>query len=128
MIKKRFQRIYGIALAAALILSGLGVSRVYAARAIETNKTDCIIEINLQDTGIRELNQLSVKVDFYKVAEVSAAGVYTVDSELGEVDLEKTLDFSDLNSETTIAEWMEKAAIAKASVIVPSMAAPILQN
>lgn len=116
MKKKKFQRIYGVALAAALIISGLGVSRVYAARAIETNKADCIIEINLQDTGISELNKLPVKVDFYKVAEVSAAGVYTVDSELGEVDLEKTLDFSDLDSETTIADWMEKAAIVKSLV------------
>lgn len=116
MIKKNFQKIYGIALAAVLIISTLEVSKVYAARAIETNRTDCIIEIDLQDTGASELNKLPVKVDFYKVAEVSAVGEYMVVSELREMDLEKTLDFSDLDSETTIADWMEKAAIAKSLV------------
>lgn len=116
MKKKKFQKIYGIALAAALIISTLEVSRVYAARAIETNRTDCAIEIDLQDTGVSELNKLSVKVDFYKVAEVSATGAYTVVSEFGKVDLEEVPDFLDLDSETTVADWMEKAAIVKSAV------------
>lgn len=105
-----------IAFVAALIFSGLVVSRVYAARAIETNRTDCIIEIDLQDNGISELNKLPVKVDFYKVAEISATGAYTVVGEFGEADLEETPDFSDLSSEATITDWMNKAEITKSAV------------
>jgi len=116
MGKNRFQRTCGMALASVLLVSALVLPKVYAARAIDTDRTDCTIEVDLRDTGAVELNKLPVKVDFYKVADVSAVGAYTVVNGLCGPDMENSLDFTDLESDTTAADWREKAEIAKAAV------------
>ena len=116
MRRNRFQRTCGIAMASVLIVSALILPKVYAARAIETDRTDCTIEVDMRDTGASELNKLSVQVDFYKVADVSAVGAYTAVSELCGPYMENSLNFADLDSDTTAADWREKAEIAKAAV------------
>jgi len=116
MRKNRFKCRYGIMIVSAMIVSALILPRVYAAAAIETDRTDCTIEVDLWENGASELHYLPVEIDFYKVADVSAAGIYTVVDELNNLDMETPLDFADIDSETTHAEWQEKAAIAKEAV------------
>lgn len=116
MRNNRFYRTCCIALVSALLVSALILPKAYAARAIETARTDCSIEVNVRDAGAVELNELPVKVNFYKVAEVSAVGAYTAISELSGSDMEKPLDFSDLDSDTKASAWMEKAVAAKEAV------------
>ena len=118
MRKRKARRRYGAALIAALIVSAMVLPKAYAANAIDIDKTDCKIEVDIQDSGNVELNTLPVTVNFYKVADVDVAGKYMVVSALQSSDL----SFAEFNSEETDSEtidndyWKEKSAIAKAAV------------
>ena len=116
MRKNRFQRIGCITLVSVLFVSAFVLPKVYAAGAIETDRTDCIIEVDVRDTGASELSKFPVKVNLYKVADVSAVGAYSAVDELDGPGMENQLDFSALDSDTKAADWMEIAEVAKAVV------------
>ena len=109
MMKKRIKQGGAIVLAAALAFSAFALPEAYAAIAVKTDK-ECSVEIAVPQEGFVELKELEVKVNLYKVADIDVAGKYTA------VEALNTLDFSDVHSETTAAQWEEKAALAKEKI------------
>lgn len=94
-------------LGCAVILSAAMLPKTYAAEAINT-AADCSIGFSIGGT-YKDLAEVPVTVDLYKVADVSARGDYT---EVGGFDL----DLGAISDQTTAQEWETKAEAAAAAV------------
>lgn len=113
MMKKRIMQVSALLLTAALSFPAVILPKVQAAIAVETDKTDCLVEINVQGEGyFTELSQLPITVNLYKVADVTSEGKYVTLDVFGT----KGLDFSHISSETKAEEWAALAANAKKAV------------
>jgi len=104
-MKKRIKTAGALTLAAITVLSAAGLSSVYGALGVETDK-NCSLTFTLDDdTEFAELRDLEIPVDVYKVADITEEAVY---------DTAKYTAFADLGlenvSSTTKAEdWAQMA-------------------
>lgn len=104
-MKKRIKTAGALTLAAITVLSAAGLSSVYGALGVETDKK-CSLTFTLDDdTEFAELRDLEIPVDVYKVADITEEAVY---------DTAKYKDFADLglenvSSTTTAEEWAQMA-------------------
>ena len=103
-MKKRIKTAGALTLAAITVLSAAGLSSVYGALGVETDKK-CSLTFTLDGTEFDELRSLDIPVDVYKVADITEEAVY---------DTAKYTDFADLglekvSSTTTAEEWAQMA-------------------
>ncbi|RST83952.1 hypothetical protein C6W64_000120 [Blautia sp. SG-772] len=110
-MKKRIKTAGALTLAAITVLSAAGLSSVYGALGVETDKK-CSLTFTLDDTEFDELRSLDIPVDVYKVADITEEAVY---------DTAKYTDFADLglenvSSTTTAEEWAQMAEKAMNTV------------
>ena len=103
-MKKRIKTAGALTLAAITVLSAAGLSSVYGALGVETDKK-CSLTFTLDDTEFDELRSLEIPVDVYKVADITEEAVY---------DTTNYTDFADLglekvSSTTTAEEWAQMA-------------------
>lgn len=104
-MKKRIKTAGALTLAAITVLSAAGLSSVYGALGVETDK-NCSLTFTLDDdTEFAELRDLEIPVDVYKVADITEEAVY---------DTAKYTDFAGLglenvSSTTTAEEWAQMA-------------------
>ena len=111
-MKKRIKTAGALTLAAITVLSAAGLSSVYGALGVETNRK-CSLTFTLDDdTEFAELRGLEIPVDVYKVADITEEAVY---------DTAKYKDFAGLGlekvSSTTNAEdWANMAEKAMKTV------------
>lgn len=121
MMKKRLKQVSALLLTAALSFSAVILPQVQAAIAVETDKTDCSVEINVQGEGyFSELSQLPITVNLYKVADVTSEGKYVTVDVFGAAGL----DFSGISSETKAEEWGTLASDAKEAVDAGALTEP----
>ncbi|MDD2978637.1 MAG: DUF5979 domain-containing protein [Hespellia sp.] len=111
MMKKRGRIGSALLLALVLVASVVGVPKVQAANAVDVD-ADCSIDFTIagsQTAGaLKELydGTVSVPVKMYKVASIDASGNYMAESEFSKLGVES------VNSETSAADWSEKAETA----------------
>lgn len=110
-MKKRIKTAGALTLAAITVLSAAGLSSVYGALGVETDKK-CSLTFTLDGTEFDELRSLDIPVDVYKVADITEEAVY---------DTAKYTDFADLglekvSSTTTAEEWAKMAEKAMETV------------
>ena len=110
-MKKRIKTAGALTLAAITVLSAAGLSSVYGALGVETDKK-CSLTFTLDGTEFDELRSLEIPVDVYKVADITEEAVY---------DTTKYTDFADLglekvSSTTTAEEWAQMAEKAMETV------------
>lgn len=103
-MKKRIKTAGALTLAAITVLSAAGLSSVYGALGVETDRK-CSLTFTLDDTEFDELRSLEIPVDVYKVADITEEAVY---------DTTKYTDFAKLGLEnvrstTTAEEWAQMA-------------------
>ena len=103
-MKKRIKTAGALTLAAITVLSAAGLSSVYGALGVETDKK-CSLTFTLDGTEFDELRSLEIPVDVYKVADITEEAVY---------DTAKYTDFAGLglenvSSTTTAEEWAQMA-------------------
>jgi hypothetical protein len=114
-IKKSMKRKCALGLAALLGLSGLGgleLRRTYAAAAIDMGQK-CSLTVSVDDvvsndqnagTWAEDFREMNIAIHLYRVAAVDATGQnFTPEAPFEKVDL------SDISSETTASQWLEKA-------------------
>jgi hypothetical protein len=106
-----------------LVLSGTLFLEVRAARGVETNrKCSVTFEIGGDLAGdFEELSELSIPVKLYKVADISETGTYKA------VKGYESLDFDSVTSETTAAQWEQKAQMAQ-KIIEDEQKAPAAEG
>ena len=119
MMRKRVKEGSAIFLALAVAFSVFALPGVWAANAIQVDRTDCSVEFSV-GSDYTELQKSDVTVDLYKVASVDKSGEYTVVKDF------KGLDVSGLSIEDkdgSAAEWAKRAEtaaqMAKAGSITP---------
>ena len=110
-MKKRIKTAGALTLAAITVLSAAGLSSVYGALGVETDKK-CSLTFTLDGTEFDELRSLEIPVDVYKVADITEEAVY---------DTAKYTDFAGLglenvSSTTTAEEWAQMAEKAMETV------------
>lgn len=110
-MKKRIKTAGALTLAAITVLSAAGLSSVYGALGVETDKK-CSLTFTLDGTEFDELRSLEIPVDVYKVADITEEAVY---------DTAKYTDFAGLglenvSSTTTAEEWAQMAEDAMETV------------
>ena len=110
-MKKRIKTAGALTLAAITVLSAAGLSSVYGALGVETDKK-CSLTFTLDGTEFDELRSLEIPVDVYKVADITEEAVY---------DTTNYTDFADLglekvSSTTTAEEWAQMAEKAMETV------------
>ena len=103
-MKKRIKTAGALTLAAITVLSAAGLSSVYGALGVETDRK-CSLTFTLDGTEFDELRSLEIPVDVYKVADITEEAVY---------DTTNYTDFADLglekvSSTTTAEEWAQMA-------------------
>ena len=103
-MKKRIKTAGALTLAAITVLSAAGLSSVYGALGVETDRK-CSLTFTLDGTEFDELRSLEIPVDVYKVADITEEAVY---------DTAKYTDFANLglenvSSTTTAEEWAQMA-------------------
>lgn len=103
-MKKRIKTAGALTLAAITVLSAAGLSSVYGALGVETDR-ECSLTFTLDGTEFDELRSLEIPVDVYKVADITEEAVY---------DTTNYTDFADLglekvSSTTTAEEWAQMA-------------------
>ena len=103
-MKKRIKTAGALTLAAITVLSAAGLSSVYGALGVETDR-ECSLTFTLDDTEFDELRSLEIPVDVYKVADITEEAVY---------DTTNYTDFANLGLEnvrstTTAEEWAQMA-------------------
>ena len=72
-MKKRIRTAGALTLAAITVLSAAGLSSVYGALGVETDRK-CSLTFTLDDTEFDELRDLEIPVDVYKVADITEEG------------------------------------------------------
>lgn len=119
MMRKRVKEGSAIFLALAVAFSVFALPGVWAANAIQVDRTDCSVEFSV-GSDYTELQKSDVTIDLYKVASVDKSGEYTVVKDF------KGLDVSGLSIEdkaVSAAEWAKRAEtaaqMAKAGSITP---------
>lgn len=110
-MKKRIKTAGALTLAAITVLSAAGLSSVYGALGVETDR-ECSLTFTLDGTEFDELRSLDIPVDVYKVADITEEAVY---------DTTNYTDFADLglekvSSTTTAEEWAQMAEKAMKTV------------
>lgn len=110
-MKKRIKTAGALTLAAITVLSAAGLSSVYGALGVETDKK-CSLTFTLDDTEFDELRSLEIPVDVYKVADITEEAVY---------DTTNYTDFANLglenvSSTTKAEEWAQMAEKAMETV------------
>lgn len=110
-MKKRIKTAGALTLAAITVLSAAGLSSVYGALGVETDR-ECSLTFTLDGTEFDELRSLEIPVDVYKVADITEEAVY---------DTTNYTDFADLglekvSSTTTAEEWAQMAEKAMETV------------
>lgn len=103
-IARKIKKGSAVMLAFALLLSSAVISRVQAAVEIDTNQKGTVT-FQL-DGEFEELKELEIPVKLYQVAEVDTSGAYKALTGFEDLKLEE------ITSETTAAEWEEKATLA----------------
>ena len=98
-MKKRIKTGGALILAAVLAVSAFALPKAFAAVGVDVD-AKCDLTVDVRGAGYSELISDSVIIDLYKVADIAVTGAY--DSLLEDVD------FSDINSGTTAADWEEK--------------------
>ncbi len=109
MIRKWMKRRGVILLAAVLMFSAIAIPKAYAADKIITGEK-CSVQISVPADSFDELNRLPVEINLYKVASIDAVGNYTAAGAFS------SMDFSDVDSETSAETWEAKALQAKTFV------------
>lgn len=119
MMRKRVKEGSAIFLALAVAFSVFALPGVWAANAIQVDRTDCSVEFSV-GSDYTELQKSDVTIDLYKVASVDKSGEYTVVKDF------KGLDVSGLSIEDkagSAGEWAKRAEtaaqMAKAGSITP---------
>lgn len=118
MMKKRVKEGSAIFLALAVAFSVFALPGVWAANAIQVDRTDCSVEFSV-GSDYTELKTSDVTVDLYKVASVDKSGDYTVVTDF------KGLDVSGLSiddKDASAAEWAKRAETAAQMVTDDSIA------
>lgn len=121
--KKIIQKGGAAALALTLALAAMILPQVRAAVAIDT-EAECSVTFQVDTEGegsFAELAQIPIPVSLYRVAEVSEFGEYKALSGF------EALELDSVTSETTAAEWEEKAAAAMEVVTAAENAGAPLQ-
>ena len=77
MMRKRVKEGSAIFLALAVAFSVFALPGVWAANAIQVDRTDCSVEFSV-GSDYTELQKSDVTIDLYKVASVDKSGEYTV--------------------------------------------------
>ena len=110
-MKKRIKTAGALTLAAITVLSAAGLSSVYGAYGVETDK-NCSLTFTLDGTEFDELRSLEIPVDVYKVADITEEAVYdtTNYTDFAKLGLEK------VSSTTTAEEWAQMAEMAMETV------------
>lgn len=110
-MKKRIKTAGALTLAAITVLSAAGLSSVYGALGVETDRK-CSLTFTLDDTEFAELRDLEIPVDVYKVADITEEAVYdtTNYTDFADLELEK------VSSTTTAEEWAKMAEKAMETV------------
>ena len=110
-MKKRIRTAGALTLAAITVLSAAGLSSVYGALGVETDRK-CSLTFTLDDTEFAELRDLEIPVDVYKVADITEEAVYdtTNYTDFADLELEK------VSSTTTAEEWAKMAEKAMETV------------
>lgn len=110
-MKKRINTAGALTLAAITVLSAAGLSSVYGALGVETDRK-CSLTFTLDDTEFAELRDLEIPVDVYKVADITEEAVYdtTNYTDFADLELEK------VSSTTTAEEWAKMAEKAMETV------------
>lgn len=110
-MKKRIKTAGALTLAAITVLSAAGLSSVYGALGVETDR-ECSLTFTLDGTEFDEFRSMEIPVDVYKVADITEEAVY---------DTTNYTDFADLglenvSSTTTAEEWAQMAEKAMETV------------
>ena len=103
-MKKRIKTAGALTLAAITVLSAAGLSSVYGALGVETDRK-CSLTFTLDDTEFDELRSLEIPVDVYKVADITEEAVYDTTNY---TDFAK-LGLENVRSTTTAEEWAQMA-------------------
>lgn len=107
---RRIKKGSAILLAAALVFSALALPKAYAAVGVETDRTDCKITINVPTEGFKELKDLSIPVELYKVADIGVGAEYTLTTYFDTANLK---GIESVNSTTSTEAWTTFAEEAK---------------
>lgn len=106
MMRKRIKRGGALLLASALVFAAMVMPEAQAAVAVDVNAS-CTLNFQVETTTFDELDDISIPVNIYKVADIDVSGNYTA------VDVfdDESLDLSSV-SEGNAAEWEARAAAA----------------
>ena len=107
---RRIKKGSAILLAAALVFSALALPKAYAAVGVDTDRTDCKITINVPTEGFSELDDLSIPVELYKVADIGVGAEYTLTTDFDTANLK---GIENVNSTTSTEAWTTFAEEAK---------------
>lgn len=103
-MKKRIKTAGALTLAAITVLSAAGLSNVYGALGVETDR-ECSLTFTLDGTEFDELRSLEIPVDVYKVADITEEAQYdtTGYADFASLGLEK------ISSTTSAEKWAQMA-------------------
>lgn len=103
-MKKRIKTAGALTLAAITVLSAAGLSSVYGALGVETDRK-CSLTFTLDKAEFGELCDLEIPVDVYKVADITEEAQYdtTGYADFASLGLEK------ISSTTSAEEWAQMA-------------------
>ena len=102
-MKKRIKTAGALTLAAITVLSAAGLSSVYGALGVETDR-ECSLTFTLDGTEFDELRSLEIPVDVYKVADITEEAVYDTTNYTAFADL----GLENVSSTTTAEEWAQR--------------------
>ena len=109
-----------VALVCAMAFSAFALSNgdTYAAEAIDLNQT-CSLTVKVEAGSQYEadLNQMTIPVNLYKVADVDVAGNYT------ELEGFQGIGLDQISDQTTADEWLTMAETAAGKLTNASVAA-----
>lgn len=103
-MKKRIKTAGALTLAAITVLSAAGLSSVYGALGVETDR-ECSLTFTLDGTEFDELRSLKIPVDVYKVADITEEAQYDT---TGYADF-SGLGLENISSTTSAEEWAQMA-------------------
>ena len=108
---KKFKKGSAFVATLAVVLSAMVIPRAYAATEIDTT-AKCSLDFSLNSEVYKEMNDLEIVVDLYKVGDVDVVGNYKeVDGfTLGDYKL------ADVSDKTSAADWEAMASEAFADI------------
>ena len=106
MLKKILKRGGALIMAAAVCGAALILSDTYASIAVENDRVDCSIEVNVSGSDFKEIHGMDetvkavpVEIHLYKVADISVSGTYSP------LEAYESVELSGLNETTTAQDW-----------------------